>query len=326
MTKQRKNFVGILCLVVVVLMTVFAFFLPGEAHADDGSTDTYNQIIRVTVYDQYPAVKITNPENDSTTVAPTVEVKFDYENTEYIDFELSYVDEDGNTQVVSLPRFNPSDLDPSFHYASGSDSVTIDLTGYTLGYEDYILTAKASSAVGYAEDSVEFSYLPAKLTQIGNNLTNNDPDTVVEYGEGVAKLEIEILDENGNPVFDEPIIIEVDEPYEAGEVELELPFGSYGLESGKYYARITSYAYVDDGEGGLVLEKIAAPDRLFPISYTKPASPAVPDTGRFLSNLNIAKSDYIITGVIVFASVVLVAFTLLSRKKKDYRKNYRKRH
>ena len=325
MTKTRKKLVGLFCLALVVAMTVFAYFIPSDTYAE-GVSDSHTDVIRVTVYDKYPAVKITEPEMDSATVSPVVNVNFDYENTQYIDFTLSYVDEEGETQTIDLPRFNPEELDPVFNYASGSDTVTVDLTEYLLGYNEYILTAKAVSPIGYAEDSTSFVFVPAKLTQTGNDPSNNDPITVVDYGEGVAKLEIEILDEKGNPVFDKPIVINVDEPYAAGSKELELPFGSYGLESGTYYARITSYEYVEDEEGNKELVVINAPTKLFPITYTRPDSPAVPDTGRFMGNLNIAKTDYVITGVIVFAAVVLVAFTLLSHKKKDYRKNYRKRH
>ena len=68
-----------------------------------------------------------------------------------------------------------------------------------------------------------------------------------------------------------------------------------------------------------------SPYDMFLVTYTAPAAPDIPDTGRFLGNLNIAESDYVITALIAFSGAIFVAFLLLGHKKKDYRKNLRRR-
>lgn len=311
---QKKKLVGLVGLALVVLMTIFAYFLPGEAKA----ADTHTDVIRVTVYDQYPSVTINEPENESVTVSPEVEIGFDYENSQTVKMTLSYQDEEGNTQTIELPDYTPSDLDPTFNYASGNDTVTLDLTDYGLTYGRYILTLETISAVGSDTQSTEFYYLPAKSTQTGTSEENNDPIVNVEYDQGVEKIEIIPVDENGDPLFDEPIIIEVPEPFDAGSEEVIIPFSSYGIESGDYHLIINAYSKNEEtGE----YERIPAPTVLFEVSYTQPEAPAIPNTGRLLSNLDVSSSDLMITSLVVFSFAVLVAFIILNRKENDRRKD-----
>ena len=323
MTQKQKRLFGLFCLAFVALMTIFAFFKPTDASAV-GST--HSDIIRVTVYDQYPSLNITYPETDYATASPSITVNFDYENTEYIEFTLTYTDEEGNEVTVDLPRFNPDELDPTFYYDSGSGTLTIDLSAYGLTYNHYILNAVARSSIGYAEDSIEFDYTPTVAEVSSTEEDTEDPVVEISYDDNVARIEITVTDADGNPVFDEPIVIEVPSPYEAGSTSITLPFSSYGLPTGTYYLNITSYnAEIDSSTGEITYTEINTQLTKFKIDYTEPTTPEVPNTGTFLKNLNIATSDYIITGVVAFTAIVFVVFILLKGKKKDYRKNYRNR-
>ena len=323
---QKKKLVGLLGLAFVVLMTVFAYFLPDEASAVEAS---HSDVIRVTVYDQYPSVSILKPENEAVFTSSVVNFTVNYENAQYVDFVLSYVNENGETKEVALPRFNPTELDPIFNIASGTAEFSIDLADYVTPpntdghlYNRYIVTAKSTSNVGYAENATEFNYVPAKLTQSGSDDQNNDPVVVVDYDNDVAKVEVMPVDKDGNPLFDEPIVIEIPEPYEAGSKEVTLPFGSYGLASGDYDVIVTAYSKNDvTGAYG----KLTSPVTSFGVSYTQPNAPDIPNTGRFLGNLNISSTDLAITAVLVFSFATILAFVILSHKKKDYRKNLRSR-
>ena len=95
MQKTRKKLVGLVCLALVALMTIVAYFMPTPASA---TGDSHTDVIRVTVYDQYPSVVITSPETDSIGVSEELEVKFSYENANHVEFVLSYakVDDEGN--------------------------------------------------------------------------------------------------------------------------------------------------------------------------------------------------------------------------------------
>ena len=322
---EKKKLLGLVGLALVVLMTVFAYFLPGEASAESSA---HSDIIRVTVYDQYPSVTITKPTNESSTVSPDVEIGFDYENSRKIKFTLSYTDEDGNVQSVSLPNFepDPSTLDPTFDYASGSGTAPLNFDDLGLGYGRYTLKLETVAPVGYDTQSIEFYYLPAKATQTGSADEANDPTVLIEYDDGVVKVEVMPVDKNGTPLFDEPIVIEVPEPYEAGEKEITLPFSSYGLASGDYTLQITAYT-LDPVSGDVSPIELPSdvPTNLFKVSYTQPDAPAIPNTGRFLGNLGVSSTDFAITAVLIFSFVTLFAFVLLGHRKKDYRKNLRSR-
>lgn len=352
---RKKKLFGRIGLVLVALMTAFAYYLPTSDAA--ATSDSHTDIIRVTVYDQYPAVTITSPEDQTSGVSEDIEVTFSYENANHVDFILSYdtgeVDGEGQPiyKEISLPTFNPDDLDPTFFYASGDGTVTFKLGDYLtthaaeLGnnYGNFTLTARAVSPVGYAEDAIEFSYSPTIVTQAGSD-SAQDPIVEVSYDDGVAKVELMVTDKNGNPLFDEPIVVlvtpDANGDYLAGAQSVTLPFGSYGLASGDYLVYATSYSrtsaaaededgnpvYNDDGNPVYVYgyAEIANQHNPFPVTYVQPA-PDVPNTGRFLGNLNIAQSDYVITALIAFSGVLFIAFLLLGRKKKNYRKNYRSR-
>lgn len=330
MQKSKKKLLGLLGLALVALMTTIAYLLPSNgAYAE--TSDSVTETIRVTVYDRFPAIKIDDPATDYVTTSPELTVTFTYENSQYVDFKLSYEEEDeeGHIHVIEvpLPRFNPdpSELDPTFDFDSGTEQITVNLDDYNLGYGRYILTASADSPIGKpADDYIEFYRVPAALEQTGTAETTNDPIIDVDYDDGVARIEIMPVDKNGNPLFDEPIVVEIPEPYESGTETVVLPFTSYGIPSGDYDVIITAYSATTTEEG-TEYTPIASPLVAFKVSYTQPAAPDVPNTGRFLGNLNLSTSDIVITSVIVFAGCTGAAFFLISRKKKNYRKNIRGR-
>ena len=365
MQKNKKNFLGLLSLATVIAMTVFAHFLPtNKAYAEEASSDSYTDVIRVTVYDQYPAIKLTAPEDGHIQSSPYYEFSFDYENSSYVDILLIYdTVEEGTGAIVTkefpLKKFEPSDLDPVFNYASGSQKYGVNLatckinidedvfnipnctpahTGelppadnVKLAYNRYTFHVESHSPIGYDEDFVEFYYTPVYINQTGSADTTQNPVIEASYDEGVAKIEIMPVDNEGNPLFDEPVVITLnpDETgkYPAGSQSIVLPFTESGFATGEYDVLVTAYSAVAiPGEGTIEYELIESPSNIYQISYVQPPAPDVPNTGRFAkSNLNIAKSDYVITAVIVFVVIAIVAFLMVSRKKKDYRRNVRSR-
>ena len=223
------------------------------------------------------------------------------------------------------------------------DKITIDLSDFDLEYGTYVISAHAHNPIGFDEDSYEFYYVPAKATQLEKDEDDDAADPVinVEYDDTVEKIEIVVYDGSGNPVFDEPLVINVPAPYRAGAEEITLPFGSYGLPSGDDY-KIKLIAYrqnpVYDESGNPVLDEsgnpvtalsiIEAPSIFYPLHYTAPEAPAIPDTGRLLQSLNITKTDYMLTSIVVMIIATIGAIILLNRSKRkvDYRKNYVKRY
>ena len=319
MRNTTKKLLGFIGLALVVLLTIVAIFVPTEGVYAEGTpigTDT----ITVIVYDQYPAVKIDDPVTDYFTISPELTVTFTYENSSYVDFTLSYVNEDGETVEITLPRFtpDPENLDPVFQYDSDTQTITINLRDYDLDYNHYILGAVSGSPIGEsAGDSIEFDYVPAMLVQTDTDENTGDPVVEVSYDDGVAKVEIMPVDDEGNPLLDEPIVIEVepdeDGNYPTGSQTITLPYTENGLEDGDYTVIITAY----DGND----EELPTTRPDYPTDYEQPQAPEAPNTGAFAGKLNIAESDYILTIAIVFAATTAIAFRLITRKKKDYRKN-----
>ena len=358
MQKSKKKLLGLLGLAFVAAMTVFAYFLPANgAYAEGEPSDSHTDVIRVTVYDRYPSIKIDSPATDYITTSPEFELAFTYENSTYVDFVLRYeeLDEEGNVSAVhevAVPRFNPdpSRLDPTFNFDSDSNTVAINLNdpngdgdeSDALGYGHYILTATSASPIGPSTgDAIEFDFVPVQLIQTGSAANTNNPIATVEYDDGVAMIELVPVDSHGNPLFEEPIVVYV-EPDEngdflAGSQSVTFPFTEAGFATGDYDILVTAYSGTvtpgeidpDTGEQGediIDYAVIPSPRVLYPVNYVQPPAPDVPDTGRLTNGaLNIAKSDYVITAVIAFVGIAIAAFLILGRKKKDYRRNIRSR-
>lgn len=354
--RKRKKLFGRIGLALVALMTIFAYNLPNQAAA---VSDSHTDVIRVTVYDQYPAIRFISPEDGHVQSSPFFKFVFAYENSSYVKLTLKYyaIDQETGEEVlkeIPVEDFVPADLDETFDYASGTQEYDFNLAtckvGYNgaeydipncvstrsgglrslrsfrspvdnekLVYNHYYLHIASYSPVGYAEDEIEFYYTPAYLVQTGNDAETGDPEVEIYYDKTVAKLGLQFYDLKGNLINDEPVILENEdqENFEEGAQGMTLPFASYGLAAGDYIVKILSY----DKDGAIM----DAPWDEFRVTFTPPAAPVVPDTGSFLAGLNIAESDYVITSVIIFVGVVFIAFALLGRKKKDYRKNYRSR-
>ena len=238
--KLNKPLMGAIGLIAVVIMTIIAAFIPtpnASAEETGASVGSMSDTLKIMVYNQFPSITLGLGLSNDATVSPEVSFDFLYEHIDYIDFTLSYEDEDGNVIEIPLPRYVPSDLDSSFTIGSGTDKITIDLSDFDLEYGTYVISAHAHSPIGFDEDSYEFYYVPAKATQLEKDEDDDAADPVinVEYDDTVEKIEIVVYDGSGNPVFDEPLVINVPAPYRAGAEEITLPFGSYGLPSGDDY-------------------------------------------------------------------------------------------
>ena len=325
MQKTTKKLLGLVGLAFVVLLTIFAYLLPTNGvYAEDVPHTAGTDTLRVTVRSQSPSIKINEPKSDYLTTSSIEDVTFTYDDAAYVDFTLTYKDEGGNVLHTALPRFIPdaSAFDPDTHTASGTSTSTFNLRNFGLGYNHYILEATSDSGGEGVSggDSIDFYYVPAILEEVDTEEGTNNPIVEVTYDSGVAKVEVMAVDQNGNPLFDEPVVIYVtpngDGDYIAGSQNATLPFTLNGLSSGDYKIEITAYRKEDNS-----YEELYSPRNIYPASYTQPLAPEAPDTGSFLKKLNIAETDYALTAIIVFAIVSIVALRFVHQGKKNYRKN-----
>ena len=118
---------------------------------------------------------------------------------------------------------------------------------------------------------------------------------------------------------------EIPEPYNGGTIPVTLPFTNNGLESGNYNIIVLSYKKEINEFGEEEYVYAPSPINTFKVNYTQPQAPDVPNTGRFLGNSSVVKSEYAISIVIAFVGIAAIALAFITRKKKEYRKNHRSR-
>ena len=323
MKKTHKKILGLFGLVLVVAVTVFAAFLPApKTQAAD--TTTVTDTISVRVVGSTPVVNLSGITPGAVVTSGSQEVDITYENIEKLLATLKYTDVNGNVTEqklldnvfvgyiagvsdISLDLANGTYSYTYQYYVDGGGTATAtgsgDLLGY--GYGQYVFTASGDSVEGVpAESSVNFSYVPvaASVTQDGSKVSIDlDYDETGGTGTGqVDKVVINIYDENGNPVGPSPVTMT---PLNANYT---FDMSDYGLPSGTYTVSVQAY----DVNG----VKLYKP---FEVQfYYEARQTPVPDTGGIMGDLNISKTDYIITGLIIFSVVGISGAVFISRHDK----------
>lgn len=326
MKKTQKRVFGLFGLVFVIAVTIFAAFLPvPKTQAADQTTDT----LTVRVVGSTPAVNISGIASGSVLTSASQEVSIDYENIENLLAVLKFTDVNGNVYEQTI--IDSSVGDKPVSYVAGTSDVSFNLitgeysysyqyyvdgggtataTGGGIldhyGYGQYVFTASGDSVEGVpAESSVSFAFVPVAvdIKQDGSKVSV-DLDYDADEGTGgdgqVAKVIINIYDEKGNPVGPSPITIT------PPDKNYEFDMSNYGLPSGTY--TVSAQAYDINGN------KLYKPfERQF---YYEARRTPVPDTGGVMGDLNISKTDYIITGLIVFSVVGISGAVFISRHDK----------
>ncbi len=295
MKKTQKNLLGMFGLSIVVATTVFAACMPGpEASAAGSVTDT----VTVRVVGDAPKVDITGVDSGSVITDGGQTIDVSYEVVDELKVDLKYTDKDGVEHTV------PPIWDYFYDYQPGDIPLDLNLIQY--GYGEFTITATGYGPDGVTdEDIITFEYIPVAGTATPDDTTGNpivDLDYVPGDGvdpNGVEKIVITILDENGNPIAGiDPII--VDKPID----QVTLPFDEYGLPDGNYIIELTALGI--DGEE---LYKPYVINFEYKGNGEEPVVPetggdtGAPDTGGLFSGLNISNSDYLITGLLIFFTV-----------------------
>lgn len=354
MKKTQKNFFGLLGLALVAASTIFAATLPSPgASAADSLTDT----IQVRVVGSTPYINIINPANGSMFVSPLHDIEFEYENVESISADLTHTNMYGDTQTYP----NVYDIFPD--YMPGSDIFTPNLDDSDYGYGKFVVNFKGvnnavppekeepeeqprlflmaapkkapaepanTNAGAYAEDSVYFEYIPAILTATQKEI-DEDPTLHIEYYEGGSLAAIQLVVPNGDGKNDIEFLIKIkDNKFDLYDAEgnyissaptdqdLTLPFSDYGVLAGNYTLKATP----QNAAG----ETLYLPYN-FNLVYEILPTPITPDTGALFQKLNISRTDYLLTGLIVFFSVAILGliFTVKNHNKSRRKSTARRR-
>ena len=298
MKKTSKTILGIFGLVAVVVMTLLAAILPSSnTSAIDGVTDT----VVITVVNSHAWIKINNPSNDAILSHPQQTVEFEYGRLRKATAQLIYTDDHGTTHTVDLGEIDLSE-------DTGTAGIPIDLSGY--GYGDMTIKVAGEGIYGDPyEDAIAISYYPVTTT------IEQDPDTEDVY----ANLDYDL----DNPEIDTLVLNIYDEKdpekllwtitVPRGTTKVELPFAEEGYAAGKYI--ITTTAYNANGEDLYVPYVVG-------LDYTRKNVPTdVPNTGTLTAGaLNVSKSDFLVTSLIVLLIASFGGIYFVSRRKNSSKK------
>ena len=193
---------------------------------------------------------------------------------------------------------------------SGVTEFSLDLNNYG-GFGTYIFKS-VITAYGErtSEDAVKFKYTSVETP---DDEVEEDEDGGVEfeicYAAGTQVISMTIYSEDSETVIKELPDYIVKNPETGGCETIKIDPGDIDIASGEYTIIIETYDNIDkDGDptGTITIR----------FKHTAPDAPNVPDTGALLSSLNISKSDFLITGVLGFTVISLIALFVMKRNSK----------
>ncbi len=303
MKKQTKRVFGLCGLAVVGVTTAIAASLPAPiTAATDGNMSSTDTVI-VRVVSDKADVNVGGVENGSVVISPSQKLIVDYsDGVKMLSAKLIYTDINGNTDTYN---FETKDVD----YHSGVWELPVDLTslvgegGIRFGYGHYKFVAEGTGHSGVPDtDALEFDYVAA-IGGFGGE--DDDYNVIVNIeSDGKYPTELKVYDKDNNPIAC------VSTTVPAGTTQTILPFADCGMMSGEYKIVLSSI-----GPGGNVISTYA-----FMIDYIAPGELPVPNTGSITAGLNISRTDYLITGLIIFGIIAVLGIVAIVRRRKSSKK------
>lgn len=309
MKKTKKRVLGLLGLALVIITTIFAAFLPNPEASAEGGITSVTDTISVRVVGSVPDILNIKPVSGSVFIYPDQDLSFDYENVEYLTITIYYTDKDDVEHVI--PLLEKDDPESFVNYIPGTYSTSLDLLAEDYGYGEYRVEIVG---IGFNDikdfETIEFAFYPvvgeANEAEDGKVYLDLQCDT---ENENINTIGINIYDENGNLVNTlSPITVN------SPDMRVELPFAENNLPTGNYRIEITAY----NAEGEALYKPY--------ITYYYYEMIPVPNTGTLFSNLNISRTDYLVTGLIIFFVAAILGLVFITKGKNSKSRLNRKRH
>ncbi len=297
----KKQLLGFGGLALVVAMTAFATTLPtGAVSSVGGDVDIYVQVYGV----NFETI-INSPLDGKVFSNSKIEFSETHSHAYEVDYTLEKVNPDGTVEKSwALTEYKVEGED-----INGNTNFTLDLNDYG-GTGIYVFRSVITSAAGTTkEDAVQFIYAAIDANQDDVKVDNTTVGFKVAYSSGIKSVTYKLVDSKGNVLTDK-FVANTTTPDKGGTLNLSIDFTDLKLETGDYTILIEGFDGLD--ASGSLIDTASVK-----FHYTAPESPKVPDTGSLMSALNISRADYLITGLIGFVGISIVALIAIRRSKRN---------
>ena len=322
---NKKSIIGALGIAGLTLLGGLA--LTNQTYAQEATSSEVT--VQVTVLPNGQSVAIKSPTSDSKVLENQVPLNIDFTKSKTIEYEIKLTDKDGTTTTIANETVDVSNAGAA---NSGSKKIPLDMQQLTNGVFGKVSIKVTVDGKAETADTVEFNYVPVAVEKTQTNPRGYTGFRIAHAG-GVAKVKVVLKDKAGHKVGDKEI--EITDPVamtNGGTIELNSEDINNKLDKGDYTLEVVAlngagddlekpelanFKFTGKDEPAKPEEKPATPGK-----NGGKKTPAVPNTGgSVFAGMNLSSSDFLASGIAVFAFLSLVAVVFLKKgKKSGYRR------
>ena len=322
---NKKSIIGALGIAGLTLLGGLA--LTNQTYAQEATSSEVT--VQVTVLPNGQSVAIKSPTSDSKVLENQVPLNIDFTKSKTIEYEIKLTDKDGTTTTIANETVDVSNAGAA---NSGSKKIPLDMQQLTNGVFGKVSIKVTVDGKAETADTVEFNYVPVAVEKTQTNPRGYTGFRIAHAG-GVAKVKVTLKDKAGHKVGDKEI--EITDPVamtNGGTIELNSEEINNKLDKGDYTLEVVALNGAGDDLEKPELASFKFTGKDEPTKpEDKPATPgknggkktpAVPNTGgSVFAGMNLSSSDFLASGIAVFAFLSLLAVVFLKKgKKSGYRR------
>lgn len=322
---NKKSIIGALGIAGLTLLGGLA--LTNQTYAQEATSSEVT--VQVTVLPNGQSVAIKSPTSDSKVLDNQIPLNIDFTKSKTIEYEIKLTDKDGTTTTLTNQTVDVSNAGAA---NSGSKKIPLDMQALTNGVFGKVSIKVTVDGKAETADTVEFNYVPVAVEKTQTNKRGYTGFRIA-HAAGVAKVKVVLKDKNGHKVGDKEI--EITDPVamtNGGTIELNSEDINNKLDKGDYTLEVValngagddlekpevaSFKFTGKDEPAKPEDKPATPGK-----NGGKKTPAVPNTGgSVFAGMNLSSSDFLASGIAVFAFLSLLAVVFLKKgKKSGYRR------
>ena len=322
---NKKSIIGALGIAGLTLLGGLA--LTNQTYAQEATSSEVT--VQVTVLPNGQSVAIKSPTSDSKVLDNQIPLNIDFTKSKTVEYEIKLTDKDGTTTTLTNQTVDVSNAGAA---NSGSKKIPLDMQQLTNGVFGKVSIKVTVDGKAETADTVEFNYVPVAVEKTQTNKRGYTGFRIA-HAAGVAKVKVTLKDKSGHKVGDKEI--EITDPNamtNGGTIELNSEDINNKLDKGDYTLEVVAlngagddlekpefanFKFTGKDEPAKPEDKPATPGK-----NVGKKTPAVPNTGgSVFAGMNLSSSDFLASGIAVFAFLSLLAVVFLKKgKKSGYRR------